>query len=85
MVLSRATITKLPGPDGEVNTADDVRFNTNLVTPFVDQNQTYTSHPSHQVFLREYITGTDGRIHSTGGCSKVSAPTARTESRPGRT
>ena len=23
-------------------------------TPFVDQNQTYTSHPSHQVFLREY-------------------------------
>jgi Ca2+-binding RTX toxin-like protein len=26
----------------------------NLTTPFVDQNQTYTSHPSHQVFLREY-------------------------------
>src|SRR5262249_22306791 len=23
-------------------------------TPFVDQNQTYTSHPSHQVFLRAY-------------------------------
>ena len=26
----------------------------NLTTPYVDQNQTYTSHPSHQVFLREY-------------------------------
>ena len=27
---------------------------TNLITPWIDQNQTYTSHPSHQVFLREY-------------------------------
>lgn len=27
---------------------------TNATTPWVDQNQTYTSHPSHQVFLREY-------------------------------
>ena len=27
----------------------------NHTTPFVDQNQTYTSHPSHQVFLREYV------------------------------
>lgn len=27
---------------------------TNLVTPWIDQNQTYTSNPSHQVFLREY-------------------------------
>ncbi|MCE7913848.1 MAG: heme peroxidase [Nitrosomonas sp. PRO4] len=26
----------------------------NQTTPFVDQNQTYTSHSSHQVFLREY-------------------------------
>lgn len=26
----------------------------NLTTPFIDQNQTYGSHPSHQVFLREY-------------------------------
>ncbi len=26
----------------------------NLTTPFVDQNQTYTSNASHQVFLREY-------------------------------
>ncbi|MGO4916443.1 peroxidase family protein [Pseudogemmobacter sp. W21_MBD1_M6] len=27
----------------------------NTTTPFVDQNQTYTSHPSHQVFLRQYM------------------------------
>ncbi|MEQ1670742.1 MAG: peroxidase family protein, partial [Hyphomicrobium sp.] len=27
---------------------------TNTTTPFVDQNQTYTSSASHQVFLREY-------------------------------
>ncbi len=26
----------------------------NTTTPFVDQNQTYTSHPSHQVFLRAF-------------------------------
>ncbi|MCD2442567.1 cell wall-binding repeat-containing protein [Agromyces sp. SYSU K20354] len=31
---------------------------TNLTTPFIDQNQTYSSHPSHQVFLRAY--GPDG-------------------------
>ena len=28
---------------------------SNTTTPWVDQNQTYTSHPSHQVFLREYM------------------------------
>ncbi|MDR5652257.1 peroxidase family protein [Ruixingdingia sedimenti] len=37
----------------------------NVTTPWVDQNQTYTSHPSHQVFLREYATGPDGPV-STG-------------------
>ena len=29
----------------------------NTTTPFIDQNQTYTSHPSHHVFLREYVMG----------------------------
>ena len=42
MALSRATLE--PG----------TRESKNLTTPFVDQNQTYTSHPAHQVFLREY-------------------------------
>ena len=38
----------------------------NTTTPFVDQNQTYTSHPSHQVFLRAYELGADGQPHATG-------------------
>jgi Ca2+-binding RTX toxin-like protein len=48
MALTRSTL----GPDGEP---------VNLVTPFVDQNQTYTSNPSHQVFLREYEMRLDGQ------------------------
>jgi Ca2+-binding RTX toxin-like protein len=43
MVLTRAK--KQPG---------GLHEHTNTTTPFVDQNQTYTSHPAHQVFLREY-------------------------------
>ena len=39
MALSRVTIG-----DGAAN----------VTTPWVDQNQTYTSNASHQVFLREY-------------------------------
>ena len=31
----------------------------NTTTPFIDQNQTYTSHASHQVFLREYKFSVD--------------------------
>jgi hypothetical protein len=49
-----------PGPDGVVGTNDDIMQGQNTTTPWVDQNQTYTSHPSHQVFLREYqrtVTG----------------------------
>lgn len=38
----------------------------NITTPFVDQNQTYTSHASHQVFLREYTIDADGDIVATG-------------------
>src|SRR5215510_6014851 len=52
MLLTRAT--NQPGPDGVLGTADDIHEHTNLTSPFVDQNQTYTSDPSHQVFLREY-------------------------------
>ena len=39
---------------------------TNLTTPFVDQNQTYTSHASHQVFLREYVLDAAGHPVATG-------------------
>ncbi len=53
MVLTRATVD--PGPDGLLSTDDDVSDAVNVTSPFVDQNQTYTSHPSHQIFLREYV------------------------------
>src|SRR5262249_30081192 len=67
MVLTRATVAQImPGPDGVVGTADDVHVNINQTTPFVDQNQTYASDPSHQVFLREYAIGSDNQLHSTG-------------------
>lgn len=64
LAMSRAT--NQPGPDGVAGTADDVREHQNRTTPWVDQNQTYTSHPAHQVFIREYALGTDGRPYATG-------------------
>lgn len=38
----------------------------NVTTPWVDQNQTYTSNASHQIFLREYEDGPDGKPVATG-------------------
>ena len=74
MTLTRAT--NLPGADGIVGddpstpsvdeSLDDIHEYRNQTTPFVDQNQTYTSHPSHQVFLREYSFNTAGNPVSTG-------------------
>ncbi|WP_281705074.1 peroxidase family protein [Aeromonas taiwanensis] len=55
MVVSRATL------EGGV-----VGENINTTSPFVDQNQTYSSHPSHQVFLREYELDANGRPVATG-------------------
>ena len=55
MALTRATPMTVDGVTGTENTT----------TAFIDQNQTYTSHPSHQVFLREYAT-VAGRTVSTG-------------------
>ncbi|MDB5746972.1 MAG: Hemolysin-type calcium-binding region [Massilia sp.] len=66
MVLTRAANTRTPGADGILgNGDDDLRGHVNTTTPFVDQNQTYTSHPSHQVFLREYVL-VDDRPLATG-------------------
>ncbi|WP_395398438.1 peroxidase family protein [Arthrobacter sp. UC242_113] len=63
MVLTRGQ--NQPGPDGILGddpdtanvdeSADDVQDAVNTDSPWVDQSQTYTSHPSHQVFLREYV------------------------------
>lgn len=67
MALTRATPTAGPGPDGIMGTADDTNHEgNNSTTPFVDQNQTYTSHASHQVFLREYELDSNGRPVATG-------------------
>jgi Ca2+-binding RTX toxin-like protein len=72
MVLTRAT--NLPGPDGILGTADDIHDGINQTTPWVDQNQTYTSHPSHQVFLRQYVMVLgrpvpDGKVLDGGHCA----------------
>jgi Ca2+-binding RTX toxin-like protein len=73
MALNRAT--NQPGPDGILGdnpatptdeSADDIHEHTNTTTPFVDQNQTYTSHPAHQAFLREYELDGAGDPVSTG-------------------
>ena len=67
MVLTRATNESIaPGADGILGTSDDVHQHINTVTPYVDQNQTYASDPSHQVFLRDYMVGSDGKLHSSG-------------------
>ncbi|SFP54598.1 Ca2+-binding protein, RTX toxin-related [Geopseudomonas sagittaria] len=67
MLLTRATNSAVQaGADGEFDTADDVHLHVNQTTPFVDQNQTYTSNPSHQVFLREYALDAAGRPVATG-------------------
>ncbi|GAB3546183.1 hypothetical protein GCM10027404_06020 [Arthrobacter tumbae] len=64
MVLTRAT--NQPGEDGKLGTADDVREASNRTNPYVDQSQTYSSDPSHQVFLREYSNNSAGKPVSTG-------------------
>jgi Ca2+-binding RTX toxin-like protein len=64
MVLTRAQ--NQPGPDNVLGTADDIQDATNTDSPWVDQSQTYTSHASHQVFLREYAKNADGKPVSTG-------------------
>ena len=53
MVLTRATT------DGSGNFI-------NQTSSFVDQSQTYSSHPSHQVFLRDYAMDGAGKPQATG-------------------
>ncbi|WP_345075681.1 peroxidase family protein, partial [Paeniglutamicibacter cryotolerans] len=64
MVLNRAE--NQPGPDGILGTEDDVQEATNTDSPWVDQSQTYGSHSSQQVFLREYMLNAAGKPVSTG-------------------
>src|SRR4051794_27894098 len=69
MVLTRAQV--LPGPDGVMGTADDGPSNTD--TPWVDQSQTYGSHASHQVFLRQYAAGTLDAANPSFGANHAQA------------
>ncbi|MCS6627905.1 hypothetical protein N0B44_33890, partial [Roseibacterium beibuensis] len=64
MAMTRVTIDA--GPDGRIGTPDDGRSPTNLTTPWVDQNQTYGSTASKQIFMREYIEGPGGTPIATG-------------------
>ncbi len=57
MALTRATQTL---------DANGIPQHENTTTSFIDQNQTYTSHSSHQVFLREYVKDANGHAVSTG-------------------
>ncbi len=67
MMVSRTSVVAThPGADGLLGTRDDIRDSVNQTTPFIDQNQTYTSHPSHQVFLREYANNGAGHPVPTG-------------------
>jgi Ca2+-binding RTX toxin-like protein len=64
MALTRATPTIVNG----------IAQHENTTTSFIDQNQTYTSHSSHQVFLREYArVDLDG----AGGNGEVVVSTGR--------
>ena len=58
--------TSLNIPAGCDESADDVQNANNTDTPWVDQSQTYTSHASHQVFLREYELNAANHPVSTG-------------------
>ncbi|MGB8327901.1 MAG: peroxidase family protein, partial [Steroidobacteraceae bacterium] len=74
MVLNRGTMLRRDaGADGIIGTRDDVYTHetTNAVTPPVDLSQVFSSHASHQVFLREYIDDRAAgaltpNFHSTG-------------------
>jgi len=63
MLVTRASLDA--GPDGIIGTADDVSNPINATTPHVDQQQTYSSHPSAQVLLRHYELR-DGKLQATG-------------------
>ena len=64
MVLTRAQ--NQPGPNGTLGDADDVQDANNTDSSWVDQSQTYTSHASHQAFLREYTMTASNRPVATG-------------------
>ena len=68
MAITRGTMLK----DAAGN---PIHESVNVTTPWVDQNQTYTSHPAHQVFLRQYAMENgrpvpDGKVLDGGDCAQ---------------
>ena len=54
-LTNRGCITEISMGRTDFSTGDPLTTaGINSTTPWIDQNQTYTSHPSHQAFLREY-------------------------------
>lgn len=75
MVLTRSDVDA--GPDGVLGTPDDVADAFNFTSPFVDQNQTYTSHPSMQLFVREYLDNNEPLlVDHHGNPIPIGAPVA---------
>ena len=61
MAISRTLVNA--GDDGILGTNDPNEVGAlNQTSPQVDQNQTYTSHPSAQIFVREYVAGPNGPV-----------------------
>jgi Ca2+-binding RTX toxin-like protein len=63
MALKRATVTL---------DANGIPQHENTTTAFIDQNQTYTSHASHQVFLREYAFSVDTNLDGVKDARAIS-------------
>ena len=75
---TRGCVTEISMGRTELGT-DPMTAGTNTTTPWIDQNQTYTSHPSHQVFLREYYCQnieTPATVNLATPCSQANPPLA---------
>ena len=64
--------TSLNVPAGCDESMDDVQNANNTDTPWVDQSQTYTSHASHQVFVRKYAASTSATAFGSTNPASVS-------------
>ena len=56
-----------PAPDGILGTADDVHRTSTRPRRSSTRARPTRSDPSHQVFLREYMIGADGKLHLARG------------------
>ena len=74
---TRGCVTEISMGRTVLDPNDSTTAGTNSTTPWIDQNQTYTSHPSHQVFLREYFCRgleTPSTINPATACTSANPP-----------